>query len=252
MADSVTVAQPRLERIVDAIRDHTSPELILLFGSRALGGAREDSDYDLMVVLRDGSDLERHRRDACDALHVIGVGADVLVRSASDYQRRQADPGFLDWLVAREGVLLYSSGAVPQRSAGAARVREESREGLHAWIDRAEEDFRNATMSMAAADPTTGAICFHAHACAEKLLKALIVRRGSHPPRTHALPGILSLQAPAIRDDAALTAACALLQTLYPGSRYPEEPMPTFEEARRAFDAARVVRDRLLPLLRAP
>jgi predicted nucleotidyltransferase len=92
MADNTAVAQPRLERIVDAIRDHISPELILLFGSRAMGGAREDSDYDVMVVLSDGSDLERGRRDAYDALQAIGVGADVLVRSVSDYQRRQADP----------------------------------------------------------------------------------------------------------------------------------------------------------------
>jgi HEPN domain-containing protein/predicted nucleotidyltransferase len=250
MADFTAVTKPQLERVVDAIRDHISPELILLFGSRALGGARVDSDYDLMVVLRDGSDLERPRRDVCDALHTIGIGADVLVRSVSDYQRRQADPGFLDWLVSREGVLLYSSGALPQRSAGPGRVREESREGLRAWIERAEEDFRNAKMSMASADPTTGAICFHAHACAEKLLKALmIVRQGSHPPRTHVLPELLSLQAPTIRDDPAVIAACALLQTLYPSSRYPEEPMPTFEEARHAFDSAGLLRDRLLPLL---
>jgi HEPN domain-containing protein len=183
-------------------------------------------------------------------LHAIGIGADVLVRSVSDYQRRQADPGFLDWLVSREGVLLYSSGAVPQRSAGPARVREESREGLRAWIERAAEDLRAAELSMAPTDPAPGAICFHAHACAEKLLKALIVRHGTHPPRTHALPELLSLQAPAIRDDAAVAAACALLQTLYPSSRYPGERMPTFEEARRAFDSARLVRDRLLPLLK--
>ena len=106
MSDSTAVARPPLARIVDAIRDRISPELILLFGSRATGGAREDSDYDLMIVLRDGSDLERGRRDAYDALHAIGVGADVLVRSVSDYQLRQADPGFLDWLVARKGLLL--------------------------------------------------------------------------------------------------------------------------------------------------
>src|SRR6266849_2147375 len=108
MAEFTAVTQPQLERIVDAIRDYTSPELILLFGSRALGGARADSDYDLMVVLADGSALERDRRYACDALRGIGIGADVLVRSVSDYKRRQADPGFLDWLVSREGVLLYS------------------------------------------------------------------------------------------------------------------------------------------------
>lgn len=249
MADSTAVAHPPLERIVDAIRDHISPELILLFGSRAMGGAREDSDYDVMVVLHDGSDLKRHQRDACDALHSIGIAADVLVRSVSDYQHRQADPGFLDWLVSREGVLLYSSGAVPQRSTGPARVREEPREGLHAWIERAENDFRSAKISMEAADPTTDAICFHAHACVEKLLKALVVMRGSHPPRTHALTELLSLQAPVIREDPAMITACALLQSLYSSARYPEEPLPTLDDARRAFDSARLVRDRLLPML---
>jgi HEPN domain-containing protein/predicted nucleotidyltransferase len=249
MSDFTAVAQLPLERIVDAIRDRISPELILLFGSRATGGARDDSDYDLMVVLRDGSDLERGRRDAYDTLHAIGVGADVLVRSVSDYQRRQADPGFLDWLVSREGVLLHSSGAVPQRSPAPARVREESREGLRAWIERAGEDLRIAELSMASTDPAPGAICFHAHACGEKLLKALIVRGGTHPPRTHELSKLLSLQGPSVRADKGLAAACALLEGLYPRSRYPEEPLPTLDDARRALDSARVVRDLLLPLM---
>jgi len=249
MVDFTAVAQPELERMVDAIRDRISPELILLFGSRATGHAREDSDYDLMVVLRDGSDLERGRRDAYDALHVIGAGADVLVRSVSDYKRRQADPGFLDWLVSREGVLLHSSGAVPQRSAGPVRVREETREGLRAWIERAEEDFRVAELLMAATHPGPGAICFHAHECAEKLLKALIVRGRTHPPRTHELPKLLSLQRPSVRADNVLIAACGLLEALYPSSRYPEQPLPTLDDARRALDSARVVRDGLLPSL---
>ena len=102
---------------------------------------------------------------------------------------------------------------------------------------------------MAPTDPAPGAICFHAHACAEKLLKALIVTRGRHPPRTHELPDLLTLQEPRVRADKELIAACALLESLYPGSRYPEEPLPTIEEARRALDSARVVRDRLLALL---
>jgi HEPN domain-containing protein/predicted nucleotidyltransferase len=252
MVDFTAVAQPQLERMVDAIRDRISPELILLFGSRATGRAREDSDYDLMVVLRDGSDLERGRREAYDALHAIGAGADVLIRSVSDYQRRQTDPGFLDWLVSREGVLLHSSGAVPQRSAGPARVREEPREGLLVWIERAEEDFRAAELLMAATNPAPGAICFHAHACAEKLLKAMIVSSGTHPPRTHTLPELLSLQGPSVRADEALIEAYALLDALYPSSRYPEHPLPTLDDARRALDSAQVVRDTLLPSLGRP
>lgn len=252
MANFTAGPTPDVEGIVDAIRDRISPELILLFGSRATGGARDDSDYDLIVVLRDGSDLERGRRDAYDALHAIGGQVDVLVRSVSDYERRQADPGFFDWLVSREGVLLYSSGAVPQRSAGPARVREESREGLRAWIERAAEDFRVAELLMAAKDPGPGAICFHGHACAEKLLKALIVRGGTHPPGTHELPKLLSLQGPSVRADKALISACALLEGLYPSSRYPEEPLPSLDDARRALDSSRVVRDRLLPSLGRP
>jgi hypothetical protein len=40
------------------------------------------------------------------------------------------------------------------------------------------------------------------------------------------------------RDDVGLRAACALLQELYPRSRYPDQLMPTLEEARHALDAA--------------
>jgi len=249
MADIAATAQPQLERIVDAIRERVRPELILLFGSRAWGNAREDSDYDLMLVLHDGADLERHRHDAYDSLRAIGVTADVLATSVSDYRRHQHDPGFLSWRISREGVLLYSSGAVPQRSPRPARVREEPREGLDMWIQRAEEDFRIAKTSIETSDPALGPICFHSHACVEKLLKALIVKRGTHPQHTHELPELLAAQPPSVRDDAEVMAACALLHALYPNSRYPEKPIPTLDEARRAFDSARLVRDRILPFL---
>lgn len=56
------------------------------------------------------------------------------------------------------------------------------------WMERAGEDFDLASQSMAGANPARGGICFHSHACIEKLLKALIVKRGMHPPHTHEVP----------------------------------------------------------------
>jgi uncharacterized protein len=44
-----------LQRIVERIAEALEPEQIILFGSRARGDAREDSDADLLIVVPDGS-----------------------------------------------------------------------------------------------------------------------------------------------------------------------------------------------------
>jgi HEPN domain-containing protein/predicted nucleotidyltransferase len=248
MAESIATAPPEHRRIVDAILAQVGAELIFLFGSRARGDARKDSDYDVMLVLPDGADVSHERGAAVRALWAIGLPVDVLARSAADYQRWQHDPGLLDWLVSREGLLLHTSGKVPRRSPRPARVREEPGEGLRMWMERAEKDFAAAAQLLAAADPIRDAICFHSHACVEKLLKAVIVKRGTHPEHTHKL---LSLLPADLRADTAVLAACTTLEELYPGSRYPELPMPTLAQARAAFGAAQLMRDRLLPLLTA-
>jgi len=67
MAGLTTVTQPQYQRIVDAVLAQSQAELILLFGSRARGDAREDSDYDIMLVLPDRSDAERERLAASRA-----------------------------------------------------------------------------------------------------------------------------------------------------------------------------------------
>lgn len=48
----VTVAtDPWISVIVERVVKHFHPDRIILFGSRARGDARDDSDYDLLVVL---------------------------------------------------------------------------------------------------------------------------------------------------------------------------------------------------------
>jgi len=52
-----------LDEIVARLVAGLHPEQIYLFGSRARGKGRNDSDYDLLVILPE-SDLPRHRREA--------------------------------------------------------------------------------------------------------------------------------------------------------------------------------------------
>lgn len=246
MVIAVHTSDPTLDTLVAAIVERVQPELILLFGSRARGDAHEGSDYDIMLVVRDGTDAEGGRKSAYEARFALKISADILACTASEYQRRQHDPGFLEWLVCREGRLLYTSGTIPQRTQHTDRVREQQPEGFDLWIARANDDYRAGLSSLQSQEPPWAAICFHAHACVEKLLKALIVSQGTFPPRTHELAELMQRVPLAVRDDREMVAACEVLQSVYPKSRYQPNPMPTPDEARDAFDAARRARDRLL------
>lgn len=242
----VATVEATLDRIVRCVREVAEPELIVLFGSRAWGSARDDSDYDLMIVLPDSPPSAPTGTAIGNRLREEGIAADVHARATSQYERYQRDPGFVDFVVARRGRVLYTAGRLPQLSAAGRRVREgRAGEGLAMWIRRGHSDLRMAEQSLAATDPVWDGVCFHAHASAEKLLKATVVREGTFPPRSHDLLDLLKLQPAALRNDPAVVAACALLMSVYPLSRYPESAEPTPEQAREAVVAARQVRDAL-------
>ena len=58
MPDLVTTADSALDQITRVIVERYDPERVLLFGSRARGDARADSDYDVMIVMDTRTALE--------------------------------------------------------------------------------------------------------------------------------------------------------------------------------------------------
>jgi len=109
------------------------------------------------------------------------------------------------------------------------------------WARYAEEDWKLAVSLMRRKQPPSTAICFHAQQSAEKYLKALLLSRKVHFPKTHDLSALNSL----CEQHGILTGFLPQLLTLLTdhavASRYPGEE-PTLEEARQSLEIAKTVR----------
>ena len=78
---------------------------VILFGSRARGDAREDSDVDLLLVVADECDLTQAGLAAHRALFPPKIGFDILPIFESDFLSGET---LLARVVHREGVVLYA------------------------------------------------------------------------------------------------------------------------------------------------
>ena len=98
-----------LSDIVHRIRSVANPRKIVLFGSRARGEHREDSDIDLLVI--EDSPLPRHRRaiplNAALSDLPLDVNAEVVVYTPAEVEEwRGASAAFVTTAL-REGKVLY-------------------------------------------------------------------------------------------------------------------------------------------------
>lgn len=99
---------PLIERIVA----HLEPEEIWLFGSRAEGRARPDSDYDLLAVLPD--DAPESALDLIKAWELtcgLGVPADVVPCTRSDFEEEKDEVGTLARAAYHRGRCIYGRRA---------------------------------------------------------------------------------------------------------------------------------------------
>jgi predicted nucleotidyltransferase len=99
-----------LAAIVGRLVEVYQPERVYLFGSAARGAAGPDSDYDLMVIVPDGTPAPlRDSGRAYQAIWRLGAAVDVLVWTHADFHSRLHLKASLPSTIQREGKLLYAA-----------------------------------------------------------------------------------------------------------------------------------------------
>ena len=101
------------EQIKNIIVDETNPQQIILFGSRARGDNRPDSDYDLLIVFAKPYEVSPglHPVDKIYRAFYkrkIRVSTDILAVTSDKYDELSEETGLIYNHVKKEGKIIYS------------------------------------------------------------------------------------------------------------------------------------------------
>lgn len=109
MPADLLVEEPPVDAIVARIVEAFAPQRIVLFGSRARGDHRFDSDLDLFVEME--SDLRRPERATAigELFGLRSWSMDVVVFTPEEVRRLRGTHGTLMDSIERDGITLHTA-----------------------------------------------------------------------------------------------------------------------------------------------
>ena len=99
--------EPRLPGLVSACKSELQASEVWLFGSRARGDARPESDWDILVVIPDDAPAAvEAMRSLWEIRRASGMVADLLTVRSDDFRAARDCVNTISHAVAREGLRL--------------------------------------------------------------------------------------------------------------------------------------------------
>jgi predicted nucleotidyltransferase/HEPN domain-containing protein len=215
-----------LTDICDAIRSVVSARAVYLFGSRARGNARPDSDYDILVVTWDTRPDAETRTRISEAVGSHSPPVELRYVTAGEFEWRRRFANTIERGADREGLVLHMAGDVEERYSVA-----------RPWFAGGDRGIRLGALALREGDMPDEA-CFHAQQAAEKYLKGYLTLVNQEGQRTHELETLAESCATA---DPTFTPWTERLKPLSPyavEARYPNGRETDMDEARDAMSIA--------------
>jgi uncharacterized protein len=193
MTEARTRPKPRidapeeLDRVVQHLVEALDPLAIYLFGSRVRGDARDESDYDLMLVLPDDDSRVRSRQAVWETARSNRVRVNPFITRGGAFAWRRHEVGTLEYEVQVDGIRLYPASGADLRVGG---TRGGGRSPMNAkivdeWLERVRRDLVIARKACEGDDAVPDQAAYHVQQAAEKLTKAALVALQKRPRKGH-------------------------------------------------------------------
>ena len=97
-----------IEKLAQIMAKAINPKKIYLFGSFARGEQKESSDYDFCIIVDKGKDAMGMYLEACRSIRPFrNRPMDILVKVDDIFDKNSVEFGYVEYYIAREGVILY-------------------------------------------------------------------------------------------------------------------------------------------------